>query len=328
MTEETFTGKLRRPPANDGTPPTPRVFIATPCFNGVCTAEYALGLNNLVLSLERSGIATEIGLLSKESLITRARNKLVADFRKSTCTHLFFVDADIGFTAADFKPLAESGFDVVCGAYPMKRVGWKNVTEAVREGKAPEQLAKAGACYAVNAPSAAQNGATVKGVVRAGARFLEVLDAATGFLLITRAAIEKYIAHYGKSIEFTADYEPNIGEIHHRVFDAGEDPSCPRQEALEALALAAGLNDSGKLAIAAELYRKSLESQPGRYLSEDYWFSRKWQRMGGQVWLCLAPKLSHTGPYTYTGDIATLFEDTPAPSPEPNGQAVQQDASP
>jgi hypothetical protein len=38
----------------------------------------------------------------------------------------------------------------------------------------------------------------------------------------------------------------------------------------------------------------------GRYLSEDYTFCRRWQALGGQVWVdAKSPILGHQGSYTY-----------------------------
>ena len=76
-------GKLRRPPASDGVPVPPKLFLATPAYGGLVTVEYAMGLQHLCRSLDASGLEYKLALMSKESLITRARNNLCAQFRKT-----------------------------------------------------------------------------------------------------------------------------------------------------------------------------------------------------------------------------------------------------
>jgi hypothetical protein len=44
-----------------------------------------------------------------------------------------------------------------------------------------------------------------------------------------------------------------------------------------------------------------------RYLSEDYTFCRRWQEMGGDVWLDPRTALNHVGHYTFRGNIRKLF---------------------
>jgi hypothetical protein len=43
-----------------------------------------------------------------------------------------------------------------------------------------------------------------------------------------------------------------------------------------------------------------------RYLSEDYTFCRRWQKIGGEIWLDLSTKLNHCGAYTFEGDVSKI----------------------
>jgi hypothetical protein len=45
----------------------------------------------------------------------------------------------------------------------------------------------------------------------------------------------------------------------------------------------------------------------GRYLSEDFGFSRLWQRIGGTVWMDPQITLSHYGQFEYRADISSLL---------------------
>jgi hypothetical protein len=45
------------------------------------------------------------------------------------------------------------------------------------------------------------------------------------------------------------------------------------------------------------------EPDNGRHLSEDYAFCRRWQSVGGKVFIDARSRLSHQGLRTYTGDF-------------------------
>ena len=94
---------------------------------------------------------------------------------------------------------------------------------------------------------------------------IEVTDGATGFMLIKRAVIEKMIKHYPET-----RYIPE-------VYD---DPS---QKGMPKYAL----------------FDTMIEN--GRYLSEDYTFCRRWQNMGGKVYVDPHVILDHVGTYTFKG---------------------------
>lgn len=289
MTDEARPVVVRamRPPNSDGAKAPPKLFIATPAYGGMVTMGYAVGLAATATMFQASGLECQLGQLCNESLITRARNRLVADFLKTDCTHMLFIDADIAFSPRDVKALVDADVEACCGAYPMKAVGWQNVIQAAQDGKSQEQCERAGARFAVNLTAPGTNGAAIQGMQKAGHTFIPVGDAATGFLLLRREVITRFIDRYRDEIAYVADYEPDMGQTHHMVFQAGPDPIAVQR------------------------------GEPPRYLSEDYWFSRKWQMMGGIVWLCLDVKLSHTGTYTFRGDIKGLFSETPMPAPSP-----------
>ena len=69
-----------------------RVFVATSAYNSQVSTSY-LGS---VLSLPQAVVAVE-WLSVDDSLVSRARNTLVAKFLESRAEPLLFVDADIGF---------------------------------------------------------------------------------------------------------------------------------------------------------------------------------------------------------------------------------------
>ena len=59
-----------------------------------------------------------------------------------------------------------------------------------------------------------------------------------------------------------------------------------------------------------------IEPDTGVYLSEDYAFCRRWQGIGGEIWLDTRSRLTHSGPQSFVGDTALRFRSV-APDTAP-----------
>ena len=80
------------------------LFVGTPCYGGMLTEDYLHGILELQNFCLENKIGLNIQTLGQESLITRARNTLVANFLDNeSFTHLLFIDADIGFEATSLS---------------------------------------------------------------------------------------------------------------------------------------------------------------------------------------------------------------------------------
>lgn len=101
---------------------------------------------------------------------------------------------------------------------------------------------------------------------------VEVLDASTGFFLIKREVIEKMMQAYP--------------ELHYRN-DSNIDPKFNKY--------------------CYALFDTILDPEDNRYLSEDYTFCRRWQKLGGEIWLDPNTKLNHVGAYTFEGDVSKII---------------------
>jgi hypothetical protein len=60
----------------------------------------------------------------------------------------------------------------------------------------------------------------------------------------------------------------------------------------------------------------------GHYLSEDWLFCRRWQKLGGEIWAHSKVLLNHVGHYEYQGDLSKMPDfskatKTPTQEPEP-----------
>jgi hypothetical protein len=76
--------------------------------------------------LPKNNVGVYLSTMINESLITRARNNMVADFLETDATHLFFIDADMTFTTLDILNILNADQDVVGGACPTKTIPKEN----------------------------------------------------------------------------------------------------------------------------------------------------------------------------------------------------------
>ncbi len=56
------------------------------------------------------------------------------------------------------------------------------------------------------------------------------------------------------------------------------------------------------------LFDCMIDPETGTYLSEDYSFCRRWQAIGGEIWLDLRSKLTHSGVQNFAGDCTKRYE--------------------
>jgi hypothetical protein len=96
------------------------LMVATPAYGGMVHLDYAMSL----LELRGAGVAFSLVGMGNESLVTRARNALLASFHaRREFTHLLFLDADIGIPAAGILRLLMHARDVVAAPVPLKGHG-------------------------------------------------------------------------------------------------------------------------------------------------------------------------------------------------------------
>ena len=96
------------------------LMIATPCYGGELCAEYTLSIYKLSSLLSAFEIKHTLNLMANESLVTRARNHLVAQFIASDYTHMMFIDADTDFNEQDILKFLYCDEEILCGAVPQK----------------------------------------------------------------------------------------------------------------------------------------------------------------------------------------------------------------
>ena len=194
----------------------------------------------------------------RDSLISRARNKLVDAFLKDKqYTHLFFVDADVTFHPQEFIRVLLFDKPIVTAPYPLKN------EKPIEEGDASK-----GFCF--NFPlGKCDLKDNEKG-------FKDVNYAGTGFMCIERHVFEILIKEYPE-IEYQSDIVAKIGEKYETQSVKGNK---------EYAFFDCGIQGKGIL---------KDEENTKRYLSEDYYFCALWKQLGGEIWTDLTAKLKHIG---------------------------------
>jgi hypothetical protein len=165
------------------------IFLATPMYGGQCTAVYCLSVIRLANDCRREKIELHIQFKPGESLITRARNALCAEFIKSKARSLLFIDADIGFEAADVLALyrlLEQGYGVVGAACPKKRLLWDRIREAARRDIAAAELKTIATNFVVTVDGQKTFDPKVTD------RPIAVDGLGTGFLMVDRKIMETF----------------------------------------------------------------------------------------------------------------------------------------
>ena len=252
---------------------TKKLFVATPMYGGQCHGAYTKAITDLMILCTKYGIEAKLFFIFNESLVQRARNYLTDEFVRSGYDHMIFIDSDIHFEPQDVLVMmhfaaSRDDMDVVCGPYPKKAISWEKIKVAVDKGyadKNPNQLEEFVGDFVFN-PA---DGVTQFRVDEP----IEVKESGTGFMLITREALQKYDKAFpGQS------YKPD----HVRT-----------------------ANFDGSREIMA-YFDCVICPDTKRYLSEDYMFGQWMRKAGGKVWLLPWMRLKHAGSYIFGGSLQAL----------------------
>jgi hypothetical protein len=108
-----------------------KVFIATPMYGGV-TGSYAKSMFHAGLDCKEHGIEVDLRIIRNSCFVDLARSILVKQFLETDCTHMLFIDSDIGFEPHAVAGLVEAGLPLCGGVYP-KRETKKHFTATVYE---------------------------------------------------------------------------------------------------------------------------------------------------------------------------------------------------
>ena len=214
--------------------------IGIPCYGGMVSEPTMTSLLRFILLAQQAGLNWSLDTMVNESLVTRARNNLMAKMMSNTAaTHFMFIDADIRFQPESILQMIACDKEVIGGLYPKKALPVNYVINLKPETK-------------------------IQGDI------FTVDTTGTGFLLFKRSVYEKMIAahpdtKYVDDVGLGKQFEPMM----YSIFDCKIDAK-------------------------------------GHYLSEDWLFCRRWQDLGGEIWVHSKVLLNHIGHYEFQGDLSKI----------------------
>lgn len=110
--------------------------IGMPCYGGNVSEPTMTSLLRFILLAQQVGLNWSLDTMVNESLVTRARNNLMAKMMTNTsATHFMFIDADIRFQPESILQMMACDKDVIGGLYPKKALPVNYVINLKRETK-------------------------------------------------------------------------------------------------------------------------------------------------------------------------------------------------
>jgi len=223
--------------------------------------------------LARFNIPMTIEFCRNDSLVSRARNNLVAKaMHDEECTHILFIDADITWDPIDVLKLMLSDKCLCGGVYPLKHYFWERLTK--EENVVQKWIQKKNASQfssAISDANAIQHNLLkyninyIDSVLNIDANLAKVKHLATGFMMFKREVIEKMAEAYPHT-KYTDDVGFLVGSENkyaYALFDCGV--------------------------------------QDDHYFSEDWMFCHRWTEMGGNIYVNVGINLMHTGNEDFNG---------------------------
>jgi hypothetical protein len=263
----------------------PLVCILTPCYGGVACVEYMTSLMNTINAFRDIGVHFKIEFCRNDSLVSRARNNLVAKaMNDPNVTHIMFIDNDIIWDPVSILKLLIADKAVIGGIYPLKHYFWDRLTQP----NTPQNWIDA------KNNSFLKDVITNDGVVQnkllnynlnmlpeglqINNNIGRVKHVATGFMLIQRNTLEKMFTAF-PSTKYTDDIsflKPSENKFAYALFDCGVEDD--------------------------------------HYLSEDWLFCSRWSKMGGEIWVDISINLTHIGIERYVGNYLSQLVTSDKPT--------------
>ena len=256
-----------------------KLYILTPCFASMCYVNYVHCLMSTIELFRRFSIPLKIEFCKNDSLVSRARNNLIARaMTDPDCTHALFIDNDISWDPLDIFKLLIADKDLVGGIYPLKNYDWEklvkdpqnpfntNIIQSLIKKKNDSQLSE----LISDADMIQHN--LLRYNVNYLNQFLEITNniarvkhLPTGFMMIRRKVLTSMMKAF-PSTKYTDD----VNFLHKEEND-----------------MAFALFDCGV--------------EEGHYFSEDWLFCHRWSKMGGEIYIDVSINLTHTGIEDYRG---------------------------
>jgi len=257
----------------------PKLYILTPCFGSLCFVNYVNCLMSTFIMFQNIGFPIQIEFCKGDSLVSRARNNLIAKAMSDlNATHFLFIDNDISWDPVDILKLILANKPLVGGIYPLKHYHWDrltpnsenqhntNVVQSWINKKNNSQLSgRISDTDTVQHNLLRYNINYLDNYLNIDNNLAKVKHLATGFMLIQRNLITK-MSNAFPSTKYTDDVgflEGSQNDFAYALFDCGV--------------------------------------EDGHYFSEDWLFCSRWSKMGGSIYVDVSINLTHTGIEDYRG---------------------------
>lgn len=241
-----------------------RLYIAYPAYDGrMMASTFISAMNFLMQGSPIIEAVPFVDILYGESHVNRVRNTLAKRFLDTDCTHLLFIDSDIGNNPEQIRALLDRDLPVVCGLYAKKEVGpaqW--VINAIEGKEKPDETG-----------------------------LIEIKKAGTGFVLIAREVFQKMI---DRNKARQKRNKTMLVKLKWKI--TGKDLAY-----ITKLCMHDNLeytDDSAKkLGTCWNFFHSGVWDST--WLSEDWWFSEVWREMGGKIFADTNVQLVHVGHADY-----------------------------
>jgi glycosyltransferase involved in cell wall biosynthesis len=251
----------------------PVLAILTPCFGSIAYVDFMGCLIKTIDMLRYFNIQVVVEFCKNDSLISRARNNLIAKaMTKTDVTHVLFIDNDIVWDPIEVLKLLLSEKDIIGGIYPLKQYKWDRVSNptvlsGLLEKKQLSQLKDLPNESVIQMNMLDYNVNFLENTIKVENNLTKVKHIATGFMMIRRVAIEKMMTAF-PSTKYTDDISfllPNENKYAYALFDCGVEDD--------------------------------------HYYSEDWMFCHRWSKMGGDIYVDVSINLTHIGIESYQGSF-------------------------
>jgi len=256
-----------------------KLYILTPCFASLCYVNYVHSLMSTIELFRRFNIRLQVEFCKNDSLVSRARNNLIARaMTDKEATHFLFIDNDITWDPVDVLKLIMGDKDLIGGIYPLKNYDWdklvidqsnpynSNIIQALLKKKNSSQLA------GIVSDSAMVQHSLLRYNINYLGQYLEINNnlakvkhLATGFMMMKRKMLINMMTAFPstKYVDDVNFLKPEENEMAYALFDCGV--------------------------------------EDGHYYSEDWLFCDRWTKMGGDIYIDVSINLTHTGIEDYRG---------------------------
>ena len=252
--------------------------LLIPTYGFMCNVDFVISLMNTLQLLKTFEIQVIIEFCKNDSLISRARNNLIAkamaheNSESKKITHFMFIDSDIIWNPWDILKLMVADKEIIGGIYPKKKYYFERMLEdnfpkKILETKKDSFLKDMDDLSYLKCKLVDCNLNYLSNTIEIKNNHCQVRHLATGFMMIKRSLIEELQTIYPQM-----KYEDDCGFLNTK-------------EQVHAYAFF------------------NTEVSEGHFMSEDWYFCDLCRKQNKQIFVDISINLCHVGQEYYSGSI-------------------------